>query len=130
MKQFNVGIKSLIIRDNKILLVKHVDPLYWEVPGGRIDDSETIEQTLERELHEELPNIKSYKVHGIVDAFRLQKDIKPDLSLFLVFYKISATFTGDTPDLSDEHSEFKWMTKTEALKVVNITCQAAIKKAL
>ena len=131
MKHFNVGIKALIVRDNKVLLVKRIDdPPYWEVPGGRIDDDEAIEQTLERELHEELPNIESYTVHGIVGAFRLHKDIKPDLSLFLVFYKVTASFTGGEPELSEEHNEFTWATKADALRIANITCQAAIEKVL
>lgn len=130
MKQFNVGIKALIIKDDKVLMVKHVEGRdYWEVPGGRIDDDESIEQTLDRELHEELPNIKSYEVHGIVDAFRLQKDIKPDLSLFLVFYKVTATFEGE-PSLSFEHNEYKWATKAEALKLADVICQTAIEKVL
>jgi 8-oxo-dGTP diphosphatase len=131
MKKFNVGIKALIVRDDKILLVRRVDtPPFWDVPGGRIDDNEAIEETLDRELHEELPNIESYQVHGIVDASRLHKDIKPGLSLVLVFYSVTAEFRGGEPELSSEHDEYKWLTKTEALEAANITCRAAIEKVL
>jgi predicted NUDIX family NTP pyrophosphohydrolase len=58
MKQFNVGIKGVVRRqDGAVLLLrKNQDDAFWDVPGGRIDGDESIEQTLNRELAEELPN--------------------------------------------------------------------------
>ncbi|MDB5166103.1 MAG: hypothetical protein JWM37_175 [Candidatus Saccharibacteria bacterium] len=129
MKAFNVGIKALIVREGKILLVRRAgDYQYWDVPGGRIDDDESIEATLDRELREELPNIESYDNQGIIDAYRLHKDIKPDLSLALVFYRIEATFTGGEPELSVEHSEYRWVDLAEAVEMADVVCRTAIAK--
>lgn len=116
-KLFNVGVKAIIMRGDKVLIVNNTKG-FWEVPGGRMDDDETIEQTLERELKEELPNIKNIKIKEITGAVRVHMDIKPDISLVLVFYKVTADFGGEEPELSDEHEECMWATKAEAKKLV------------
>ncbi len=55
---FQIGIKGLMRRsDGKILLLKlpawRDRPSHWDLPGGKMDPSETFEQTLRRELKEE-----------------------------------------------------------------------------
>lgn len=124
-KRFNVGIKAIIREGDKVLIVKNSKG-FWEVPGGRIDANESIEQTLARELKEELPNLKSFKKGRLLAASRLQKDIKPNLSLFLIFFEVSATFKGQ-PMLSKEHQGWQWANKQEALDIINVTCKEAIK---
>ena len=126
-KLFNVGIKSIIKNDDKVLVLKNTKG-FWEVPGGRIDSDETIEQALMRELKEELPNISSIKIDRILASSRLQKDIKPNVSLVLVFYLVSAKFDGD-PKLSHEHIDFLWADKDEALSMVYESCVEAIEQA-
>ncbi len=132
MKTFYVGIKAVIIKDDKVLIlhtnVNKERPDMWEVPGGRIDDEESIEQALLRELKEELPNIKAIVMEEIVDAYRLNKDIDGDKSLVLVFYKVSADFDGN-PKISDEHVEYEWATEKEALKKVAPSFRRAIRNA-
>jgi 8-oxo-dGTP pyrophosphatase MutT (NUDIX family) len=129
MKTFYVGIKGVIVNDDKVLIVKGTaERDFWEVPGGRIDGDETIEQALHRELREELPNIKSIVLHKILDAYRVPKDIDGDTSLVLVFYKVSADFDGE-PQVSEEHSESKWASKSEALDLVHESCKTAIRMA-
>ncbi len=123
-KLFNVGVKAIIVKGDKVLIVQNTKG-FWEVPGGRIDKNESIEEALHRELREELPNIKAIVLHEVVDARRLHKDIKDDVSLVLVFYKVEADFDGE-PDLSHEHTAYKWATKEEALGLVYDTCKVAI----
>lgn len=126
-KLFNVGIKAIILNDNKVLILKNTKGR-WEVPGGRIDKTESIEQTLKRELSEELPNIKNVDIHEVLNAFRLSKDIKENVSLVLVFYRVTARFDG-APNLSHEHTEYKWAEKDEALKLVQESSRRAIENA-
>jgi len=65
-KVFNIGIKGVIIKDNKVLLLRANAATgrkdIWEMPGGRIDKGETITQTLVRELKEEVTGIKNIKM--------------------------------------------------------------------
>ena len=59
MKHIEV-VAGVIEHDGKILCMERDQGKYdyvsfkWEFPGGKIEEGETLEQTLIRELHEEL----------------------------------------------------------------------------
>jgi 8-oxo-dGTP diphosphatase len=54
----DVAVGVLIDRDGRFLLTSRpqgkVFAGYWEFPGGKLEQGETVEQALRRELHEEL----------------------------------------------------------------------------
>ncbi|MCK9401713.1 MAG: NUDIX hydrolase [Bacteroidales bacterium] len=52
-KSFQVSVKGLIIKDNKVLLL-HEQKGTWDLPGGRLQHGENFEQTLKRECQEEI----------------------------------------------------------------------------
>lgn len=116
-KLFNVGIKAIIQKDKQYLIVRNAKG-FWEVPGGRMDADETIEETLRRELTEECPNIKDVKIHELLYAVRVHKDIKENVSLVLIFYRVTADFEGVEPELSHEHTEYRWLNKEEAMNII------------
>ncbi len=126
MKKFNVGVKSLIRRsDGAILLLKKnkAQDAFWEAPGGRIDGHETIEQTLQRELAEELPGISDVEVVRLLTAFRLPDDIGEDLGLLLIYYIVTATLPKKIK-ISEEHSDYQWVKSAKDLPVNHGTKQA------
>ncbi|WP_208559416.1 NUDIX hydrolase [Marinilactibacillus kalidii] len=47
------GVFNAILRSNDILLVKRRDLPLWDLPGGRLDDNESIEACATREAQEE-----------------------------------------------------------------------------
>ena len=51
-----VRVAAIIIKDNKILLVRHCkdESSYWLLPGGGVEVGEVISDSLKRELKEEL----------------------------------------------------------------------------
>lgn len=54
LKPLSVGVRILLIRDQKILLVKHVYENRWYLPGGMVERNETLEQAARREALEEV----------------------------------------------------------------------------
>lgn len=134
MKTFFVGIKGVIVRDGKVLLVR-TDPEHesrgarWEMPGGRMEANESIDDALRRELQEEVPNIQNIQVHEILGAHRVHKDIKDSHGLILIYFRVEATFPGD-PALSEEHLEWKWADEAMVKELIPDASQPTILKAL
>jgi len=134
MKTFYVGAKGVIVRDGKVLLM-HTNANHenrgnrWEMPGGKIEGNETIDQALRRELKEELPNIQNIEVHKLLHVQRLHKDIRGNNSLVLIFYRVSADFVGGEPELSEEHLEYQWADQATALKLLEDNTLPAVVSA-
>ena len=53
MKKINLA-GCVIVQDNKILLLNRKKKDWYELPGGKIEEAETAEETAKRELNEEL----------------------------------------------------------------------------
>jgi 8-oxo-dGTP diphosphatase len=89
VKRVEVAVGVLIRRDGSFLLTSRPDGKpyagFWEFPGGKLESSETVEQALARELHEEL---------GItvqtVRAWRMDEFDYPHALVRLHFCKVTA----------------------------------------
>ncbi len=73
---YRVSIKALI-RDGKgrVLVVKEDDKC-WDLPGGGLDHGENIQDSLKRELFEEIGHNESFESHfvGIESMFLPEKE--------------------------------------------------------
>ncbi len=106
MKQVTAAI---IRKDDKILICQRaVDDecgMLWEFPGGKLEEGETLEQCIIREIREELE--LDIKVHGIFteNVYRFEnKEIA-----FTVF---DAEITGGVMKLN-VHNAAKWVSVEE-----------------
>lgn len=64
MQKQRIRSSAIIIRNNKVLLIHRKKPgqEYWVFPGGGVEDGETPEQALVREVKEETNlDVKSFK---------------------------------------------------------------------
>lgn len=106
-----------ILRDKDLFLIvkrNENDNLYpgaWEFPGGHLEDGETIKEGLKRELLEEI---------GFEDEFNpiithYYDEIKSENRELIYNLEIDFIINVDRAKLeiklSDEHSEYKWVTK-------------------
>lgn len=124
---FNVGVKAAIIKDDRILIVKHATKGFWDVPGGRIDGDESTKDTLARELAEELPGSRLKNIGETICAYRVPDLTFPDgAGLLLLVYRVEL----EVPDpvvLSEEHAEARWVTYDEALEIGSHIVKETIK---
>jgi len=107
MKQ-QIGVKAIIERDNKVLLIKR-SRIYgdlshsWDIPGGRINFGEDPIDGLKREIAEETGlNLK--EVHQILDASTVfQNEQKHIVRLTFL-----CSIEEGSINLSEEHTEIEW----------------------
>lgn len=50
---FRIRVAGLLVHDRRILLVKHRGQSFWLLPGGRLDDDESLHDCVVREIREE-----------------------------------------------------------------------------
>lgn len=113
--ELQVGVKAFLKnKDGKFLLLKrarnHGTTGEWDIPGGRINPETPLGENLKREIQEETGLTLSAKPLLIA----AQDIIKPG------FHVVRLTYQGiidGTPKLSEEHSEYQWMTLEELTRL-------------
>ena len=120
MKQFYVGIGAIVEKDNKFLILKRspkkdVGANTWEVITGRLEIDEDPKDGARREIIEEVKIVAEIVMPiGTGFFYRGSKDYPMAFVVFWCRY-----LSGDV-QLSWEHTEFKWVTLEEALKIANL----------
>lgn len=112
-----VGVKALIKNDKgQYLFLRRSERMqaetepHWDIPGGRIDPAERLEQALAREIAEET----NLTLSGVPQLIAAQDILVPAKDLHVVRLTYVANAHGEIA-VSDEHQEYAWMTQDEAL---------------
>ncbi len=127
---FHLGIKALIrnsvgqillLKVNKEKLKGFTGEAYWDIPGGRIQKDQSIEETLKREVEEEIgvteiTNIKPFSM--VLSKIRIPQG---DDSVGLIL----GAYTCEIPEnseikLSEEHIEANWFSPEETSKLLEV----------
>lgn len=127
-KETSAGAVVLRKEDSKIYyLLLHYKSGHWDFPKGHIEEGESEEETVKREVAEET-GIKDIKIVGgfkkwIKYFFRRTYDLKrpekkkaPWVFKIVIFYLVE-TKTKEVK-ISFEHIGFKWLSYEEALKQI------------
>lgn len=106
---------ALIIKDGKFLLVKRANTIkvfggYWTLPGGHVEENESSENAVKREIKEEtnldFEPILFKKYDENFPEFNWKAEVK-------IFY---GKFRGNVK-IDRESSEFKWFSLDEIKKM-------------
>jgi 8-oxo-dGTP pyrophosphatase MutT (NUDIX family) len=106
-QQFPVSVKGVVIRDGKVVLLRN-ERDEWELPGGKLELSESPERCLAREIAEELGLVIAPE--SILDSWIYS--IVPGVNVLVLTYGCLEC-SLDEAVLSDEHQELRWFSLTE-----------------
>jgi len=106
-----VSVAGAVIDDaGRALVVRRRDNARWEPPGGVLELPETIEEGLQREVHEETG------LHVEVQALT---GVYKNLPRGIVALVFRCRPTGGTLHPNDEASDFRWLSKAEAVQLLD-----------
>ena len=97
-----MSVKGVVIRDGKVILV-HNDRDEWELPGGKLELSESPKECVAREIAEELRLV--VEPESILDSWIYTAAY--GVHVLVVTYGCSESSQGEAV-LSDEHTELRW----------------------
>ena len=112
---FNHRIAGIVLDENKVLLHRAEGEKFWTFPGGRAEIGETGEQTLIREIKEELnENVRVVRLLWVVENFfQYARKSYHELAFYFLmqfpeqsqYLDKSRSFTGLE---DDNYLEFRW----------------------
>jgi 8-oxo-dGTP pyrophosphatase MutT (NUDIX family) len=125
MEKIMFAQKAFIINDGKLLLIRKsenapIEPNKWEVPGGRINFGESIEDHIKREVKEEVGidievgepfDIWTFFIDSSQNADKTQVVV---VARFCKPKSLNINFLGH--DETDYISEYYWLPVQEVLK--------------
>ena len=104
---------AIIQFNNKTLVVQRSEsmklPLKWEFPGGKIEENETEEHSIKREIKEEL-NIEIELISRLTPVTFKYPNFEINLIPFIATY-----LKGEI--VLFEHKQYKWLLKDELKKL-------------
>lgn len=123
---FMVAAGALIrlAKTDKILVVKrdprgqNFQPSEWEIIYGRIDQGESLEEGLRREVEEE-SGITDLEVGPMLRHWHIYRGEKV-AAKEVIGITFICQVKNDQVVLSREHSEYAWVTPDEAIKLIKV----------
>jgi 8-oxo-dGTP pyrophosphatase MutT (NUDIX family) len=100
-------VKGVIIRGGKVILLRN-ERDEWELPGGKLELSESPERCLAREIAEELG--LEIVPEGVLNPWMYT--IVPGVNVLILTYGCLES-SRDEAVLSDEHKELRWFPLAE-----------------
>lgn len=112
--ELQVGVKVLLKnKEGKYLFIRrsqkeNIAQGKWDIPGGRIDTGSPLMENLQREIDEET----GLKMNGEPTLIGAQDIFIPQQERHVVRLTYIGEADGE-PRLSEEHTEYAWLTEAE-----------------
>ena len=96
---------------------KKVWPRHWDTIGGQVEDGESLDEALIREVQEEV-GVTPTQFKLITTVREPQPETYGDALHYV--YAVTSWDGGDPGNVCDEHTELKWFSISEMLLLTNI----------
>ena len=108
MDNFRLAVKSFIIKDNKLLILKRrfdnvQKPNIWEISGGRLEPGENPHEGIKRETKEET-GIDIEVLHPL-NVRHFTREDGQTITMLIFLCKA----LNNNVNISKEHSNFEWV---------------------
>ncbi len=127
---FHLGVKVLLRNSTGKIMLLQVNSTrlggesrnYWDLPGGRVQKGDSVDDTLKREVMEETGITQISRIQHISMVLsNLRIPIDNDESVGLVL----SIYAGAVPDevvvrLSDEHMAYDWFAPKKAAELLQV----------
>ena len=119
---FNVSVEAAIIKDSKILVTRRAFEREhaggeWEILSGRVNQNETLEDAVKREVKEEIAlEVEVIQPINTWHFYRGPEKVEHQGITFLCKY-----LSGEVVLEKDEQIDYKWATVEEAEKLITDT---------
>lgn len=109
IRRMTIGVRAVLVDQDRVLLIKHSYIPGWHFPGGGIDPGETIDEGVRREVLEET----GYRINGSIETFgHYLNTIPPGRDHVVVFvcrdFEVAKSFTPNNEIVAVE-----WFSKDE-----------------
>src|SRR4249920_3319483 len=117
-------VAGLLVEGGRVLLGlragwKRVYPLYWDAVAGRVEQGETPEAALVRELSEEI-GVTAMAYYLLETLTRRLPDRRNQHHMFAVTH-----WTGEPANIPDENVKLDWFTPAQLAVLPNLTPDVA-----
>lgn len=85
---------------------------YWDFPGGGLEPGESLEESLKREVVEEIGPVK-YRLGKLLTIWDAQFKDRPGIRMIAALYE--AYYQGGKIELSPEHVSYRWIPLADLL---------------
>lgn len=108
---------ALIVNaQNQLLLIFQSRGRFWEFPKGKVEGSEDDYETMLREVEEEVGITELAVIPGFEEEVQYEFQVGPEaVDKTVIYYAFRTT---QEPQMSEEHLEYKWCSKKQALKLL------------
>ena len=122
------GMKALIVRNHKFLMVQDAHDKKWEFPGGKVNYGETPHETLKREIKEEIGiELEILEPIGFCWSITEQREVV----MCVIRCKTKSLDFDTTKNPADEDiSEVRFFSKEEFLKEEYIAAHQNVKELI
>jgi len=106
-----VGVGAVIFKNDEVLLIKRGNPPLageWSIPGGKLEENESIIEAVQREIKEECNVLVD--IDDLIDLFEyIEKDEKNRVKYHFIVFDFRAQYLkGELDHLSDV-SAARWV---------------------